>query len=119
MNKGVGIDIVELEEIKAHWNDKFVSRILSGEERKIYDTMGSNKRKLEFLAGRFAVKEAYTKAYGTFETPLNFNEVSVLNDASGKPYLKSPYRSTDSVMISLSHSKHFVVAMCHLEKNGA
>jgi holo-[acyl-carrier protein] synthase len=81
--------------------------------------MGSNKRKLEFLAGRFAVKEAYTKAYGTFETPLNFNEVSVLNDASGKPYLKSPYRSTDSVMISLSHSKHFVVAMCHLEKNGA
>ncbi|MGM0436483.1 MAG: holo-ACP synthase [Bacillota bacterium] len=119
MNKGIGIDIVELDEMRAHWNDKFVSRILSDEERRIYDTMGSDKRRLEFLSGRFAAKEAYTKAYGSFEKPLNFNEVSVLNDASGKPYLRSPYRSNDTVLVSLSHSKHFVVAMCHIEKNGA
>ena len=119
MNNGIGIDIVEIEEMRAHWSDLFVSRILSPQERTVYDTMGSDKRRLEYLAGRFAAKEAYTKAYGSFDEPLNFNEVSVLNDASGKPRLQSPYRQDDSVLISLSHSRHFVVAMCHIEKNGA
>lgn len=119
MNKAIGIDIVEFEEIRAHWNTKFVNRILSREELLIYDTMGTEIRKLEFLAGRFAAKEAYTKAYGSFDTPLNFKEVSILNEKSGKPYLKSPYRKQDLVLISLSHSRNYVVAICHLEKDGA
>ncbi len=118
MNKAIGIDIVEFEEIRAHWSTEFTKRILSSEELEIYDTMGTEKRRLEFLAGRFAAKEAYTKAYGSFDTPLNFNQVSILNEASGKPYLKSPYGQEDHVLISLSHSKNYVVAICHLEKNG-
>jgi|AntDeeMinimDraft_5_1070356.scaffolds.fasta_scaffold58476_2 holo-[acyl-carrier protein] synthase len=116
MNDGIGVDIVEFEEIRAHLNAKFVTRVLSIEEMAIYDTMNTDKRRLEFLGGRFAAKEAYTKAYGSFETPLNFNEVSILKGPNGKPYVKSVYRAQDTVLISISHSKQYVVAICHLEK---
>ncbi|MFW6299196.1 MAG: holo-ACP synthase [Bacillota bacterium] len=112
--KGVGIDLVEFEEIRKHLNTAFIERILSDDELKVYHAFHSDKRKLEYLAGRFAVKEAYTKAYGRFETPLSFKDVSVLSDANGQPSIQSTYRPEDICLVSLSHSPHYVVAVCQV-----
>jgi len=115
-NELLGIDLVEFSEIERRLSDKFVARVLSVEERKLYDRMSDDKRKLSFIAGRFAAKEAYTKAYRSFAQPLNMNEVSVLNDSDGAPYLTSPYRPRDTVEISISHSPNYAVAICLVRK---
>ena len=111
---GLGIDIVELERIKEHLSEKFVKRILSPEELSLYARISDTDRKLSFLAGRFAAKEAYTKAYKKFETALNFNEVVILNDENGAPYVRSKYSEKDTVLISISHSENHCVAVCML-----
>ncbi len=111
MNASIGIDIVEFESIKDKLTKAFIHRVLSEEEQAIFYKIKHKQRKIEFIAGRFAAKEAYTKCYETFDRPLNFNQVSILNKNSGAPYIKSDYRPEDCLKISISHSKHYVVAV--------
>ncbi len=116
MIKGIGIDIEELERFAVLYEDEtFVQKILSPSERLIFQGLSHPQRKISFLAGRFAVKEAYTKAYRTFETPLNFTDVSIVHDAHGAPQLTSKYRPEDTVWVSLAHSQKTVVATVVVE----
>ncbi len=108
---GIGIDIVELSRFEGSNHAKLVERILSEKEKAIYHTFTSRKRQVEFLAGRFAAKEAFTKAHRGFEEHINFSDVSVLYDEYGAPIVESPF-STGVVQISIAHSDHYAVAMC-------
>lgn len=86
---GIGLDIVELERIAKldARSPKFRMRILTAEELKIYETHTSHRR-IEFLAGRFAGKEAFAKAKGTgIGTQCNFTDIGILPESSGKPNL--------------------------------
>ena len=58
MIKGIGIDICQISRMKPDMN----RRILSDSENIIYEEIKLDKRKIEFLAGRFAAKEAIYKA---------------------------------------------------------
>lgn len=107
----VGIDIVEIESIKKRFNQAFINRILSEKELSLFNTITHDNRKLEFLAGRFAAKEAYTKAYKQFETPLNFKDVSILYDKFGAPFIESSYHPEDQLILSISHSDHYAIAI--------
>ncbi len=111
MNASIGIDIVELDSIKDKLSEAFICRVLSAAEQDMFHKIKHTQRKIEFIAGRFAAKEAYTKCYETFDQPLNFNQVSILSKASGAPYIKSTYRPNDTLKVSISHSKHYVVAV--------
>jgi len=111
MSKAIGIDIVELEEIKERLSDRFVHRILSEEELVRYHEIKNTERRLQYLAGRFAAKEAYTKVYKRFTESLNFNDVAILNDEYGAPYIKSPYHPEDTLYVSISHSRNYAVAI--------
>ena len=66
MIMGIGIDAVELYRIEdiIKNNPKFISRVLTSRELEIFETL-KIKRQTEFLGGRFACKEAFSKAYGT------------------------------------------------------
>lgn len=112
MSENVGIDIVEFSRIKEMLNDKFINRILSSKELAYLSIITNEKRKIEYIASRFAAKEAYTKAYVTFDEPLNFKDVSVLKDENGAPYIESTYRPDDILMISISHSENYAIAIC-------
>jgi len=114
----IGIDLVEFEDLKARVNQRFIDRVLSKREKTMYDKIHHPKRKLEFLGGRFAAKEAYTKAYRSFDGPLNFVDVEVLKDDLGAPYIETTYRKQDKVEVSISHSPSYVVAICMVEKKG-
>lgn len=62
---GLGTDIVELERIEdsmVRLGDVFAKRILTDAE---FDQFRASKRQVEFLAKRFATKEAAAKALGT------------------------------------------------------
>jgi holo-[acyl-carrier protein] synthase len=117
---GTGIDIIEIERLFPHVNeDKFLSRILTSGELSNYGNL-SGKRKLEYLAGRFAVKEAFSKALGTgIGSQFSFMDIQVLNEENGKPFIEVLNKKilSDSVKIhiSISHCNKFVVGQVILE----
>ena len=73
------------------------------------------------FAKRFAAKEAFSKALGTgISKGINFNEIIVLNEKNGKPYiklqkktkilLKKKLNKKYKISVSLSDEKNFAVA---------
>ena len=79
----IGIDIVKISRIKKI--DALKNKILSFEEKKLFEVTNNKK---EFIAGRFAAKEAFLKANhkGLGEIPLN--EIKVLYNAQNAPIIK-------------------------------
>lgn len=87
--KGIGLDIVELERVDRvnSRSAKFRARILTENELQLYDRLKAH-RQTEFLAGRFAAKEAFAKAKGTgIGKDCGFLDIEVLAEPSGKPML--------------------------------
>ena len=84
---GVGTDIIQVNRLKKSLNKKpFLARIYSKEE--ILKCKRS-KVNSNCFAKRFAAKEAFSKALGTgISKGISFNEIVVLNEKSGKPYIK-------------------------------
>jgi len=86
---GIGVDIIENKRIKNSLkNLKFKKRIYSNKELA---QSSYSKNKVSFFSKRFAAKEAFAKAIGTgFRDNLNFKDIEIVNDKTGKPYyLKS------------------------------
>lgn len=113
---GIGIDIVELNRIAEiiENNGKFIDRVLTEKEKKIFETLG-NKRKIEFLGGRFACKEAFSKAYGTGIGKVQLKDIEILKEENGRPVIvKSPFEG--NVHVSISHTDTTAVAQVILEK---
>lgn len=111
MLSGIGLDIVELERIAKlnERSERFRARILNEEEMKIYHTL-SGQRRTEFLAGRFASKEAFAKARGTgIGASCNFIDIGILPDNNGKPvlYFKGELVSGH---VSITHTKTVAAA---------
>ena len=64
---GTGIDVVDMARVEAavaRHGMRFVRRILAPQETAVYEQLARG-RQLQYLAGRFAVKEAVAKAFGT------------------------------------------------------
>lgn len=78
----IGTDVVEISRIKDL--PRFANKILSSRELEIYE---KRVNKQEFLAGRFAAKEAFMKAVGKGFATAAFNEIEVLYDEEGAPFI--------------------------------
>jgi len=111
MINGIGLDIVELDRV-ARLDGKsarFRTRILSNQEMKIYDSLYGH-RSTEFLAGRFAGKEAFAKARGTgIGAMCNFTDIAILPDLNGKPVLYFKDSAVNG-FISITHTKTVAAA---------
>ena len=113
---GIGTDIIEIERIKNVSNyERFVNRILSDKEKELFYQFKSEKRQQEFLAGRFAVKEALYKALGVLCDQKEFIDFCILNNEQGAPYLAYP--KIEKVHISISHCEHYATAFVIYEKS--
>ncbi|MED3552426.1 holo-ACP synthase [Cytobacillus praedii] len=116
MISGIGIDIVELSRIRRIYlrQQKFVDRILTVNEKEIFYNL-TEDRKTEYLAGRFAAKEAFSKAIGTgLGGSLSFLDIEIVKDKNGKPFISKPFN--EGVHLSISHSKEYAVAQVVIEK---
>ena len=84
---GIGADIVRISRISKSIKKKsFINRLFNKDE-----ILKCNKTKnsANCFAKRFAAKEAFSKALGTgVAKGINFNEIVVLNEKNGKPYIK-------------------------------
>ncbi|KAA0544576.1 holo-ACP synthase [Bacillus sp. BGMRC 2118] len=119
MIQGIGIDIIELSRIQqlADRTDKFVDRILTYQEKVKYESL-SGKRRIEFLAGRFSAKEAFSKAMGTgIGKEMSFLDIEISQDENGKPYISRPIKS--GVHLSISHSKEYAVSQVIIESSSS
>lgn len=115
MITGIGIDIIELDRIEKILTrqEKFIDRILTTLEIQQYNKL-SDKRKVEFLAGRFAAKEAFSKAVGTgIGQELSFTDIEIQVNENGKPFITKPIET--GVHLSISHSENYAVAQVVIE----
>ncbi|RHW47763.1 holo-ACP synthase [Bombilactobacillus bombi] len=116
MIQGLGIDITEIERVwQASLRTKgFIQRVLTPAEITVYNQYTGQRQK-EFLAGRFSAKEAFSKAMGTGIGKVKFQDLTVLNDEQGQPYIEQQLYS-GKVLISISHTDDYVLTEVILEK---
>ncbi len=74
----------------------------------------------QFIAKRFAAKEAYAKAHGCgIGKYLSFQDIEIDNDAKGKPFFTNQTALLENLNahLSISDEKEFAIAYVILEKN--
>lgn len=120
---GLGLDVVELSRIEKIWNRygfDFAKKILH--EREL-DTFPS-KKPLTYLAGRFAAKEAISKALGTgMSKGIGFTDLCVINQESGQPQtilfgaakVVMQDLGASKILVSITHSKDVAAAVAIIE----
>lgn len=113
---GIGIDAVELHRIEEiiDKRPKFVERVLTPEELSIFTTL-QRKRQVEFLGGRFACKEAFSKAYGTGIGEVGFQDIEILPKKNGRPVIHQSLFD-GFVHVSITHTDKEALAQVILEK---
>ena len=114
---GHGIDIEELASIQnaVKKREGFAQRVLTDKELKRFASL-KGRRQIEYLAGRWSAKEAFSKAMGTGIGKLGFQDLEILNNERGAPYFsKSPF--SGKVWLSISHTDQFVTASVILEED--
>lgn len=116
MITGIGLDIVELNRIARldGRSEKFRHRVLTNQELQIYESH-SDSRKIEFLAGRFAAKEAFSKARGTgIGASCSFLDIEILSAENGKPLLFFDGHEING-FVSITHTKTVAAAQVILQ----
>jgi holo-[acyl-carrier protein] synthase len=121
---GIGTDIVRISRMAdnlARYGERFAARILTEAEMGIFV---DSTQQAQFLAKRFAAKEAAAKALGTgFRNGLSMCDIGVNNDALGKPVLVFSERAQEvlekqhigSAHLSLSDESEYAIAYVLLE----
>lgn len=104
---GIGIDIVDIKRIKN--DEKFIDLILSENEKKL---LNERVKKEEFLAGRFAAKEAFLKANHLGLGDIKLKDIEVLNLENGQPIIICNNKTFKEV--SISHEKEYAVAVVNI-----
>ena len=123
---GIGTDITNIRRIKNSLkNNKFINRVFGKKEIQICN---SRKNKINCFAKRFAAKEAFAKALGTgISKGVNFKEIVVQNNKSGKPQInllgntkkivkKTLKQKKFNIFLSLSDDQIFAVATVVISK---
>ena len=121
---GMGVDLVENERMKEtlkRWSRAFSAKVFLPREQVYCEEQAAPWR---HYAGRFAVKEAVSKAFGTgIGEHIGWLDVEVLSDPkTGAPSVRlSPKgrqladrRGVERILVSLAHTRHYTVAQALL-----
>ena len=116
---GVGTDIVEVERIGRAFlrrPEKFIQKILAIEEIEKKPV----NWEIEYLARRFAAKEAISKVLGTgMRFGVSFSDILILTDLqTGQPSVKlkghakqqAAKKGINRILISISDEKNYAMA---------
>lgn len=122
MIAGIGTDIIEICRIKeaVDKNLNFLDRVFDKNELEYFKSRGM---RAEYIAGRFAAKEAIAKALGTGFRQFNLKDIVIDRTALGKPIviLKGKAKQIAEkcgeykMHLSISHSKDNAIAYAILE----
>jgi holo-[acyl-carrier protein] synthase len=103
-----GIDVIEIERIAgslSRFGERFLHRIYTDAE------IAYCRGRAQSLAGRFAAKEATSKALGTGIRRLRWRDIEILPDPRGKPHI---YLHGKAAEIARRQGlEHFEVSITH------
>jgi holo-[acyl-carrier protein] synthase len=123
---GLGTDIVEIKRI-AQMLDKhgnaFIKRVFT-----IAEIAQAEKRKdyVQYYAGRWAAKEALSKALGCgIGEQCSWRDISIIATSTGAPHLTisenalcaAGLTNADRIHLSISHEQHYACATVIIEKD--
>lgn len=106
----IGTDIVYIPRFENQL--QLAKKVLSEQEFALYIAL-TGKRKTEFLAGRFAAKEALAKATHLGlgrERSLRFQQISILPGEYGEPIVHGI-----QAHVSISHDRDYAIAVALLQ----
>lgn len=134
MIHGIGTDIVSINRIATIYSAhpvRFLSKLLSQIELSHFHLINNFDKKILYLAGRWAAKEAVVKALGTgFRHGLYLNQISIINNQSGQPNVLFSDSVKDNlssllglaniptkffIHLSLAHEVEYATSMAILE----
>ena len=117
MINGIGTDILDIrrfERLYLNWGNRLVSRLFNKNEIPSYS---SRKKFIQSLAGKFAAKEAISKAFGTgIGSVIGFKDIKILKNKNGAPTASIDNINDKIIHISISHSDYYAIAFAILEK---
>lgn len=117
---GIGIDMIEIERVvKACEKEAFLLRVFTSGEREL---ITKDKQK---AADNFAVKEAVAKVFGTGFRGIELQEIEVLRNPQGKPYVNlhgkakilAQNMGIETIHVSITNTKEFASAFAVGEDN--
>lgn len=122
---GIGTDIQRISELAKYIEkpeDPFVTGIFTETERRI---IFNKENKAGALTARFAGKEAVFKALQTDGNAVRLNEIELLDDENGAPYVKLYGKAYEvlmqkkayTVLVSLSHSGDYAMAFAVINQS--
>ena len=119
---GTGIDAVSIQRMK-RLQGRVLEKMFSASELSEYAALehAHEDIRAQFLASRFAVKEAYAKARGTgFCETVVPNEISTLKEEDGRPYVRLSGKTLDNaphcvIHLTITHEEPLAIAMVILE----
>ena len=126
MTVAIGTDIVEIERIAKVFErqgERLLKRVLTFSELNRCEQLKGDQNKIQFLAKRWAAKEAIAKALGTgIAKGVGFQQMEIHNNELGAPLITltdgALERLTDlgakKALISISDERHYAVAFCTL-----
>jgi len=121
---GLGMDITEVARVKGsldRFGESFLKRILHPEEISYCRTY---RNPAQYVAVRFAAKEAISKAFGTgIGAELGWHDLEICRKETGAPFVKLhgggqklfAARGAKQLLISLSHTENYAAAVAILE----
>ncbi|MHC1719979.1 MAG: holo-ACP synthase [Clostridiaceae bacterium] len=122
MIAGIGVDIIEIIRIEnaIKKNERFMEKMFNPQEQAY---LASRNARPEYIAGRFAAKEAVAKALGTGFVGFGYRDIEIVRAESGKPevILKDKADEIASrlgdyrIQLSISHSRGSAIAFAILE----
>ena len=121
MIEGIGIDVVNIDRI-GRLSLAVKQRLFHPQELEDASALASEVQS-EFLAGRFAAKEALGKALGTGLRGISLHEIWVEKQSDGSPKLcggggARGLVGTRTTMLSISHDQPVAVAVVLLQGGG-
>jgi holo-[acyl-carrier protein] synthase len=122
---GIGVDVIQNKRVRNLTSNKsFIKRTFGKKEIVL---LKKNLNKTNFMAKRFAAKEAFAKTIGTgFRYNLNFKDIEILNDKIGKPFFYKSKKINEiinkrfkikkyNLFLSISDEKDYSVAFTILQ----
>ena len=118
---GIGIDLVKVARVRTaleRFPDRFRNRVFTPAEVRFCETLGD---RYPSYAGRFAAKEAFSKALGTgLRGAIGWTEVDICDNERSRPTIKVTGRAEKilagrRVHLSISHLPDYATAIVVIE----
>lgn len=111
----IGVDVVEVERIQRldeRWGARFCNRVYTSTE--LSEASRRRVGRYEYLAGRFAVKEAVIKALRDHVSgSLGYRSIEVTQASSGRPQVSCQALGwSGHIDVSISHTHSMAMAAC-------